>query len=157
MDLGEVTSNRQQAEATHLFKDYYTSVGFDADTAASALLHDIQETNGRIFLAQSGHISQGAISYTHIEPDVAEIRALYVDPTYRKTGIGSELLAAVLEQLRKQHTWTVRLYTLATMTDAISLYSKFGFETTPPYKSGMLDGTVFMRLKLAPQEKDRQP
>ena len=42
----------------------------------------------------------------------------------------------------------MRLDTLPSMTGAIALYRKFGFETIEPYYDTPMTGTIFMRRSL---------
>jgi ribosomal protein S18 acetylase RimI-like enzyme len=56
-----------------------------------------------------------------------EIRMLAVAPAHAGQGVGSALLAAVLERSRTRHARGVALYTLDSMAAARTLYQRNGF------------------------------
>jgi ribosomal protein S18 acetylase RimI-like enzyme len=58
---------------------------------------------------------------------VAWLEELYVTPSYRSLGIGSALLAAVVERAHKAGVAAVDLEVDASHSRAESLYRRFGF------------------------------
>jgi ribosomal protein S18 acetylase RimI-like enzyme len=55
---------------------------------------------------------------------------LWVAPRFRRSGVGSMLLRAVLDRLRDSGVHTVWLYILNGNQDAMRLYQRFGFQST---------------------------
>jgi len=55
---------------------------------------------------------------------------LWVAPGFRRSGVGSMLLRAVLDRLRDSGVHTVWLYILDGNQAAMRLYQSFGFQTT---------------------------
>ncbi len=134
--------------ASLFFAEYYTSVGFEQKPCVSRLLQDIDITDGKIFLAYLDTEVVGVVSYVYTEPSIAELRGLYVRPFCRKKGSGSALIEAVLANVKQDGGNLIRLYTLPTLMQAISLYRKNGFYDIPPYKEGLLKNTIFMEKTL---------
>jgi ribosomal protein S18 acetylase RimI-like enzyme len=76
------------------------------------------------------------------------MKRLYVAPDGRGTGLGERLVRAVLSEAEHIGYREMRLDTLPTMTGAIALYRKFGFEEMPAYYETPVTGTLFMRRRL---------
>jgi putative acetyltransferase len=60
--------------------------------------------------------------------DVCELRKMYFLPDLRGTGMGTKLLAVILDAARQAGYQRCYLETLGNMTDARRLYLKHGFE-----------------------------
>ena len=61
-------------------------------------------------------------------PDVCELRKMYFRPELRRTGMGAQLLAVILDAARQAGYRRCYLETLGNMTGARRLYRKHGFE-----------------------------
>jgi len=110
------------------------------------------------------------------------MKRLYVSPEVRGFGLGERLVDAELLLARDSNGTAVgcvglrpiavvkeaerigyremRLDTLPSMTGAIALYQKFGFEPIEPYYETPVIGTIFMRRSLierSGQESALQP
>jgi ribosomal protein S18 acetylase RimI-like enzyme len=70
-----------------------------------------------------------------LEPGVAEIKRMWVDPSVRRRGIGRKLLAALEEHALAHGCHTVRLDTAAPLREAIGLYSRAGYTEIAPYNA----------------------
>jgi ribosomal protein S18 acetylase RimI-like enzyme len=69
----------------------------------------------------------------HAVPGEAVIRMLAVDPRARRSGAGSALVQACIEQSRADDCRLIRLSTEPGMTVAHRLYERAGFVRTPSY------------------------
>ena len=77
-----------------------------------------------------------------------ELKRLYVSRDGRGAGLGGRLIQAVICEARWLGYREIRLDTLPSMTQAIALYRRFGFELTQAYYDTPVSGTLFMRLDL---------
>lgn len=91
----------------------------------------------------------GCVGLRPIEPDgCCEMKRLYVSPDGRGSGLGKRLVAAVVREAERVGYREMRLDTLPSMSRAIALYRKSGFEDMEPYYDTPVIGTVFMRRSL---------
>lgn len=78
-----------------------------------------------------------------------EMKRLYVSPQARGLGLGKALINAVIAEATRIGYREMRLDTLPTMGEAISLYRKAGFLPIDPYYETPVAGTIFMGRRLA--------
>ena len=91
----------------------------------------------------------GSVALRPIEPaGSCEMKRLYVSPEGRGMGIGEKLVCVLTQEARRIGYNEIRLDTLPTMTGAMALYRKLGFEEIAPYYDTPVAGTRFMRLML---------
>jgi N-acetylglutamate synthase-like GNAT family acetyltransferase len=74
----------------------------------------------------------GALRF--LRPDVAEIKRMFVAPSFRGRRIGAALLDRLLADARAMGSTTELLDTCCFMTDAQRLYRSRGFEERDPYE-----------------------
>jgi putative acetyltransferase len=103
---------------------------------------------GELLLALKGPLPAGCVAMRPLGSHTCEMKRLYVRPAYRKTGVGKELVAAIIEAGRKAGYSLMRLDTLSSMKAARSLYRSFGFEPIEAYYHNPLEGAVYMELDL---------
>jgi putative acetyltransferase len=92
----------------------------------------------------------GCISWYPIEPQIAEIKRLYVRPAFRGRGVGRLLFAHAIDKIRDYGYRTVRLDSLERLAEAKKLYESFDFRPIPPYNSNPLPDVYYMELPLVP-------
>ena len=80
--------------------------------------------------------------------DEAEIKRLYVRPTWRGMGLGERLVEAAEGRARDAGYRALRLDTLASMGPAMKLYGRLGFVEIPAYHAATLPGMRFFRKPL---------
>lgn len=117
--------------------------------AAGLLKHCTQPDTG-LYLARQSALALGCVGYG-VHGDTAEIFKFYVRPTARGKGVGTRLMAAVLDAIGQQKVHRVNLVTIAFMTDAISLYRKYGFRDCHPFKpapAGLEAATRYMEMTI---------
>ena len=81
-------------------------------------------------------------------PGVCEMKRLYVLPEGRGLGLGEKLVSAIIDAAESAGYAEMRLDTLPTMTGAIGLYRKHGFEPMERYYETPIAETLFFRRKL---------
>jgi ribosomal protein S18 acetylase RimI-like enzyme len=105
---------------------------------------------GALFLASrstDGELA-GCVALRRLDPDVCEVKRLYVRPDARGHHLGRELVNVLLAEARRLGYARVRLDTLASMTAARALYNSLGFKKIAPYNDHPVEGTEFMELTL---------
>ena len=105
---------------------------------------------GELLLARySNGTPVGCVGLRPIDPQgCCEMKRLYVSPEVRGFGLGERLVDAVVKEAERIGYREMRLDTLPSMTGAIALYRKFGFEPIEPYYETPVIGTIFMRRSL---------
>jgi len=147
--LSRVRNADDAAAAEPLLRDYvnwgrhalYRDHGIDLDDDAVEAIHssfrdnwtNLFTTVGRFYLATTAGLPVGLGALKPIRDDVAELKRLYLDPSFRGRGVGRMIVTTLLEEARLIGYSTVRLDTMYFMTDARELYLKMGFVDTEPF------------------------
>jgi putative acetyltransferase len=137
-----------------MFRDYERAIqvdlcfqGFAAELAG--LPGAYAPPRGRLLLAIAAGEPIGCVGLRPIDGEAAEMKRLFVRPQARGGGVGRLLATAAVEAARAAGYRRLRLDTLASMAEAISLYRSLGFEEIPPYTPNPLPGPLFFELALA--------
>ena len=97
----------------------------------------------------------GCIALKPLEDQICEMKRLYVRPQFRGFGIGKALALHIISRARELAYQKMRLDTISTMKEAISLYRSFGFYEIPPYYTNPVEGARFMEIQLLePSERE---
>lgn len=144
--------------ASHLFDAYAESLGIDLgfqdfEAEKANLPGKYAPPSGEILLAlntEGQPLGCVALRPTALE-HCCEMKRLYVLPHGRGLGLGKALVAAVVDEAKQKEYRLMRLDTLPTMAQAISLYEDVGFEEIDAYYDTPVKNTVFMELSLEPQ------
>jgi putative acetyltransferase len=152
--LVEVQRADQIVVAQKMFREYAEAIGVDLEYQGFAaelngLPQPYAQPDGVLLLAQVDGQTAGCVAVRRLEPQIAEMKRLYVRSQYRGRRIGEKLVDAVIEAARRSNYRALRLDTLPTMATAQELYRKLGFREIPAYNSKHLPGTRFYELKLA--------
>lgn len=81
-------------------------------------------------------------------PGTCEMKRLYVRPSYRKRGIGDELVKVLLEDAKQKGYIKMVLDTLERLQPAIKLYQRHGFVNASAYYKNPLPNVVYMEKDL---------
>ena len=152
----ERARSAQDLEATaQLFAAYATSLGLDLsfqefDAELKSLPGKYAPPTGEILLARNGNgAAVGCVAVRPLSPpDCCEMKRLYILPAGRGLGVGKKLLHAILDIAVALGYNEIKLDTLPSMTQAISLYESAGFAPTAPYYKTPLTGTKFLARRL---------
>jgi len=90
----------------------------------------------------------GCVGLRPLDAACCEMKRLYVSPDGRGMGLGRRLVEAVVREAERIRYGEMRLDTLPSMTDAIALYQRLGFERMEPYYDTPVVGTIFLRRSL---------
>ena len=150
--IREAASHADIAHARELFEEYAAWLAVDlcfqgfAEELAT-LPGKYAPPRGRLLLAGDAPVACIALRPLD-EPDVGEVKRLYVRPAARGTGLGRALVETVLSQARAIGYRELRLDTADWMGDALRLYRRLGFRERSPYYHNPMPGVVFMSITL---------
>lgn len=146
-----VRSNQDIRDTAVLFAAYAKSLGLDLgfqgfDTELKSLPGKYAPPAGEILLARDANgITVGCVAVRPLAPpSCCEMKRLYILPSGRGLGLGKQLVHAILEVASSLGYKEIKLDTLESMVEAISLYTKAGFFQTAAYYNTPLNGTVFL-------------
>ena len=77
-----------------------------------------------------------------------EVKRLYLRPRFRGLGLGRRLQEAVIERAREIGYDCLYADTLPSMTEALALYQRVGFERVDAYSPTPTPDAIYLRLKL---------
>jgi len=152
--ITQACSQADLAQARELFLEYAQSLGFSLcfqgfDQELANLPGDYSPPEGRLLLAKLGEESIGCVALHKLQPDICEMKRLYLRPQFRGKGSGHVLANAVIAEARKIGYKFMRLDTVEpVMGDAVALYQRIGFYQISPYRLNPMPGTLYMELQL---------
>jgi putative acetyltransferase len=150
----QAESGSQIAQARELFLEYAGSLNFSLcfqsfDKELEGLPGDYAPPEGRLLLAQYDGALAGCVALHKLEPQICEMKRLYVRPQFRGKGLGRILAEAVIAQAREIGYTTIRLDTVEpVMKNAVAMYRILGFQEIAPYRSNPIEGALYMELHL---------
>jgi putative acetyltransferase len=137
-----------------LFREYadwlrvdFCFEGFEAELA-SLPGNYARARGGALLLARRTGENAGCVALRELEPGVCEMKRLWVRPAHRGSGLGMQLVEAVIERAARHGHRTMRLDTLTRMDHALQLYAKLGFHSVPPYYDNPLADAVYLEKAL---------
>jgi ribosomal protein S18 acetylase RimI-like enzyme len=155
--IGAVRSAADLEAVLQLFNAYASSIGIDLgyqdfDKELATLPGKYATPDGELLLARDRNGAPlGCVGLRPIEPHgCCEMKRLYVSPEARGLGLGKALIVAVIGEAERIGYREMRLDTLPTMAEAISLYQQAGFRLIEPYYQTPIAGTLFFARRLAP-------
>lgn len=100
---------------------------FSEPWSAKGFEDTLQMTNVLFLVAEQEHVICGYCGI-YFALDEGEITNVAVDRTYRRQGVGSQLVGAMLAQAQKQGIKNYILEVRVSNQNAIALYKKHGFQ-----------------------------
>ena len=84
-----------------------------------------------MFLAYEGEAACGIIgSFEEDDPQRAQIISMWVDPSFRRAGVGKALIEAVVDWARSRAVLELKLMVTSVNQGAIAFYEHLGFRMT---------------------------
>lgn len=153
--IAPVRSPAEIAATVALFRAYAASLAVDLsyqnfEAELAAMPGAYAPPAGELILARSPDGTDlGCVAVRPLRPDgCCEMKRLYVTPEGRGQGLGRRLVEAAILRAGQIGYREMRLDTLPSMTEAIALYRRCGFEVGEPYYDTPVAGTLFMRRVL---------
>jgi ribosomal protein S18 acetylase RimI-like enzyme len=138
-----------------LFEAYGASLGVDLSfqdfaTETATLPGKYAPPRGELLIARDPRDQPlGCVAVRPLAIDgCCEMKRLYVAPYGRGFGLGRALVDAIIREAERIGYREMRLDSLPTMTEAMSLYAKTGFVSIEPYYFNPVAGTVFLSKRL---------
>jgi GNAT superfamily N-acetyltransferase len=138
-----------------LFREYQRAIAVDIcfqsfERELEHLAEIYGAPGGALFLATRSTDGEpaGCVGLRRLEPQVCEMKRLYVRTDARGHHLGRQLVDALIAEARRLGYTRMRLDTLASMKAARALYASLGFVTIPPYNEHPVEGTAFLELAL---------
>ena len=114
--------------------------------------------HGSLLLAKDGEKAIGCVALRPMDqPGICEMKRLYVQPTYRGTGLGRQLAVRILEEAKTRGYTIMRLDTLDKLKAAIQLYKELGFVEITAYYHNPLPNVVYMEVDLRSERRGWSP
>jgi putative acetyltransferase len=154
LTLKQAESPAQIAQARELFLEYAESLGFSLcfqsfDQELSGLPGDYAPPDGRLLVAEYRGQLAGCVALHRLEPEVCEMKRLYLRPQLRGRGVGRALAETVIAEARAIGYRKMRLDTVApVMPNAVAMYRQLGFVEIEPYRLNPIAGALYMELAL---------
>ena len=144
-----------------LFGEYGRTLGIDLsfqgfDEELATLPGKYAPPDGTVILARLEGRPCGCVALRRINKRTCEMKRLYVRPDSRGLRVGGELVRRIIEAAEARGYETMRLDTLPSMKNAVSLYRSFGFQEIEPYIYNPIPGSLFMEKRLQPPSTRRR-
>jgi ribosomal protein S18 acetylase RimI-like enzyme len=153
-DVQQAESPLQIASIRELFLEYAESLGFSLcfqsfDKELEELPGDYAPPDGGLLLATHEGQPAGCVALHKLEPEICEMKRLYVRPQFRGKGLGCELAERVIAEARQIGYKQLRLDTVEPrMRAAVAMYRNLGFREIAPYRPNPIEGALYMELQL---------
>jgi GNAT superfamily N-acetyltransferase len=103
---------------------------------------------GALLLAAYNDEPAGTIALRRLDRTSGEVKRLYLRPKFRGHGLGKRLLEAIIHTAATIPYQCLYADTLPSMTEALSLYSRAGFEQVEAYSNTPTSGAIYLKLNL---------
>src|ERR1700761_2247161 len=150
-----VRSPDDLAATMALFEAYAASLGINLSyqnfvAEMAAMPGKYAPPAGELLLARDDKGARlGCVGLRPLSGDgICEMKRLYVTPEGRGLGLGKALAEAIVAESRRIGYREMLLDTLPSLTTAIGISVRMGFQPVPAYYDTPISGTLFFRLTL---------
>lgn len=153
MTIVPAHTSEQIEWARNLFLDYANEL--NVDLCFQNFAAELEELPGKyappdgaLLLAMNDQHAVGCVALRRWSATDAEMKRLYIQPSYRQLGLGRELTECIVERARELGYRRVVLDTLDSMQGAQALYRSLGFASIEPYYINPLPGALYFAKDL---------
>ncbi|KQO75077.1 GNAT family N-acetyltransferase [Rhizobium sp. Leaf262] len=146
----EACSTTHVQQVQFLLREYVATSLVDLssqsiDAEIAGLPGDYAPPTGALFLATSANGKPAGCVAIHKfgKPGDAELKRLFVAPSYRGLGLGKALVTTALAHAKQMGFSRLVLDTMPEMTAAIAAYEGLGFQRVDPYWDNVLPVIYF--------------
>ena len=159
LTIDEAQDGGELLQARRLFQEYASALGVDLCFQGFAqeletLPGHYAPPCGRLLLASWNGDVAGCVALRPMELGICEMKRLYVRPAFRALGVGRMLAERIIREARDAGYQRMRLDSLPSMANAITLYRRLGFREIPPYRHNPVEGALYLELALNRQPRD---
>ncbi|MGD0712228.1 MAG: GNAT family N-acetyltransferase [Bacteroidales bacterium] len=152
--LHSASSESEYRIAKALFLEYAGSLEFDLcfqhfDKELDEIQIQYGSHSGGIVLLKSNEDYAGCAGIRKFDEDIAELKRMYIKPSFRGCGFGKPLLNAAIDLAQSLGYKKMRLDTISTMKAAIKLYIEAGFKETEPYRFNPVEGVRYFEMDIS--------
>ena len=154
MELVDVTTSEDLADARSLFVEYGASLNFSLcfqsfDEELRTLPGAYAPPRGRLMLARIEGAAAGCVALKPLDSRNCEMKRLFVRPPYRGKRLGQALVRRIVADARTIGYDAMRLDTIVgSMDQAIALYRTLGFREIAPYYPNPIENALYLELTL---------
>jgi len=105
---------------------------------------EYQPPRGRLLIAEQA----GCVALRPLDEEICEMKRLFVRPEHRGSGLGRQLVHALIGEARSIGYRHMRLDTMPKMAGAQGLYASLGFRDIAAYRYNPEPGARFLELEL---------
>jgi len=152
--LRQAETATEIAQARELFLEYEKALGISLcfqgfDKELADLPGKYAPPSGRLLLGMYGGALAGCVALHALEPEIGEMKRLYLRPAFRGKGLGQATVDAVVAEARAIGYRRLRLDTIEPlMKSAVAMYRRMGFREIAPYCANPCEGALYMELEL---------
>jgi putative acetyltransferase len=151
MQILEANPGRDLDQARTLFREYAAEWNINLcfqnfEVELASLPGCYARPSGCLLLARDDEEVAGCAALREFAPGIAEMKRLYVRPSYRRVGLGRQLAERIIEQAWSGGYARMRLDTLARMESAVALYENLGFQRIAAYRVNPEPDVLYMEL-----------
>jgi len=152
--LSQAESPSQIAQARELFLEYEKALGISLcfqgfEQELAGLPGGYAPPAGRLLLGLYHGELSGCVALHALEPEIGEMKRLYLRPAFRGKGLGQTMVDAIVEEARTIGYRRLRLDTIEPlMKSAVAMYRRMGFREIAPYCANPVEGALYMELDL---------
>ena len=119
------------------------------DQELAALPGEYAPPDGRLLIAEYRGQLAGCVALHKLEPEICEMKRLYLRPQLRGRGVGRAIAETAIAEARLIGYRKMRLDTVEpVMPNAVAMYRRLGFVEIEPYRANPIAGALYMELGL---------